>query len=503
MPIKLPNTAELQKLAENCGFELSPDDIDKFRELMKPRMAHLQELETLPDYLPDVKYPRETGVRPEPEDNPYNAWCRKVVVRGADAGKLHGKRIALKDNIMLAQVPMLHGTWIMDGYVPEVDATVVTRILDAGGEIAGKAETECMSHGGGATSTHGEVVNPRKPGYATGGSSSGSAALVAAGEVDMAIGGDQGGSIRGPASFCGVYGMKPTFGLVPFTGVMQYEQTLDHIGPMSATVYDNALLLDVIAGADGIDMRQESHGADDYLSRLEAGIEGMTIGVVKEGFGHAGGEPDVDAKVRKAIDIFANLGAKVHEVSIPMHLQCGAIWGGIGPEAFAVDMVFAKGATTGLKGLYVPSLLAHLADWQARADKLDPSVKVDLLLGRYLHDNFGGRLYGKAQNLRRKVKQDYERALTTCDLLVMPTHSRKAQPYPRPDARKDAQPARAAPGSVNTWAANLTGHPAMSMPCGISEDLPIGLMLTAKDYDEATIYRAARAFEQSGDWKTF
>ena len=167
MPIGLPSAPELQKLAERCGLELSADDVDNFRTLMEPRMAHLQELETLPDYLPEVKYPREPGYRPESEDNPYNAWCREVVVKGASEGKLQGKRIALKDNIMLAQVPMLHGTWVMDGYVPEVDATVVMRILDAGGEIAGKAEPECMSHGGGATSTHGEVVNPRKPGYAT------------------------------------------------------------------------------------------------------------------------------------------------------------------------------------------------------------------------------------------------------------------------------------------------------------------------------------------------
>ena len=500
MPINLPSADELKQLAEVCGFELSPEDIENFHELMKPRMAHFQELEALPDYLPEVKYPREPGVRPDAEDNPFNAWCRKVIVKGAASGKLYGKRIVLKDSIMLAQVPMLHGTWVMDGYVPEVDATVVTRILDAGGEIAGKAETECMSNGGGATSTHGEVANPRKPGYATGGSSSGCAALVAAGEVEMAIGGDQGGSVRGPASFCGVYGMKATFGLVPYTGVMQYEATLDHIGPMTSTVHDNALLLEVIGGADGIDMRQDGHISDRYLDTIDAGIKGLKIGVIKEGFGHAGGDPDVDPAVRKAIDVLAQLGADVNEVSIPMHLQCGAIWGGIGPEAFAVDMVYAKGATTGLKGLYDPSLLSHLADWQARANTLDPGVKVDLLLGLHLHEKHQGRLYGKAQNLRRKVRQDYENALANCDLLVMPTHSRKAQPYPRADAPKMAQPKRENPGSGNTWAANLTGHPAMSMPCGMSDGLPIGLMLTAKDYDEATIYRAAHAFEQSGDW---
>ncbi len=496
MQIRLPNSAELQKLAELCGFELSRDELKSFRELMKPRFEHLQELETLPDYLPEVKYPREPGYRPEPEDNPYNAWCRKVVVKGAASGKLQGKRIALKDNIMLAQVPMMNGTWLFEGYVPEVDATIVTRILDAGGEIAGKAETECLGHGGGASSTHGEVVNPRKPGYATGGSSSGCAALVAAGDVDMAIGGDAGGSVRGPASFCGVYGMKPTFGLVPFTGVNHYEPTLDHMGPMTSTVHDNALLLEVIGGADGIDMLQENRPADAYLDTLDAGVEGLKIGVVKEGFGHPGGEPDVDATVRRAIDILVQLGADIHEVSIPMHRQCGAIWDGIGPEAFAVNMTFSRGAAMGLKGLYVPSLLAQLADWPARANRLDPGVKFDLVLGTYLQANHRGRFYGKAQNLRRKVRHAYENALSAYDLLVMPTNPRKAQPYPRADAAMEAQPGPAVSGSVNTWAANLTGHPAMSLPCGISEDLPVGLMLMARDYDEATIYRAAYAMEQ-------
>ena len=160
----------------------------------------------------------------------------------------------MKDNICLAGVPMMNGASTLEGYVPDVDATVVQRILDAGGTIVGKSVCEyfCFS-GGSHTSSSGPVHNPHRQGYSAGGSSSGSAALVAAGEVPMALGGDQGGSIRMPASFCGIYGMKPTHGLVPYTGIMPIELTIDHTGPMTATVEDNALLLEVLAGPDGLD----------------------------------------------------------------------------------------------------------------------------------------------------------------------------------------------------------------------------------------------------------
>src|SRR5438105_11211482 len=182
-----------------------------------------------------VKYPRTPGYRAEGTENKYNAWYYKSEVQGAPSGKLRGKRIALKDNVCLAGVPMMNGASTMEGYVPDIDATVATRILDAGGTIVGKTVCEyfCFS-GGSHTSATGPVHNPHRMGYSAGGSSSGSAAVVAAGEVPMALGGDQGGSIRIPASFCGIYGMKPTHGVVPSTSIMPTEITLDHTGPMTA-----------------------------------------------------------------------------------------------------------------------------------------------------------------------------------------------------------------------------------------------------------------------------
>ncbi len=167
--------------------------------------------------------------------------------------------MAIKDNVCVAGVPMMNGSATLEGYVPEVDATIVTRTLDAGATIVGKAVCEDLCFSGGShTAATGPVLNPRAPGRSAGGSSCGSAALLAAGEVDLAIGGDQGGSIRMPAGWCGVVGHKPTYGLVPYTGVFPIELTLDHTGPMAATVADVALYLEVLAGADGLDPRQPS-----------------------------------------------------------------------------------------------------------------------------------------------------------------------------------------------------------------------------------------------------
>ncbi|NIT98147.1 MAG: amidase, partial [Actinobacteria bacterium] len=261
----------------------------------------------------------------------YNAWYVKTEVRGKSEGPLAGKRIALKDNVCLAGVPMMNGASTLEGYVPEIDATVVTRILDAGGTIVGKAHCEyfCLS-GGSHTNATGPVENPRKAGHTSGGSSSGSGALVAAGEVDMAIGGDQGGSIRIPASFCGIVGMKPTHGLVPYTGIMPIEMTIDHAGPMTEGVADNALFLEVLAGPDGLDPRQVDVRTEAYTEALGQSIEGLRIGVVSEGFGHAISMPAVDACVDAATPSFEKLGARVERISIPMHLQGPAIWSGIG-----------------------------------------------------------------------------------------------------------------------------------------------------------------------------
>src|SRR5436190_4148569 len=305
MPVTRPTVAQVRALADDLGFTLSDADAQSFLGLMAGTFAAYDAVAAMPDHVPAVRYPRTPGYRPEGAENRYNAWYVKTTVKGAQTGKLAGKTIVLKDNVCLAGVPMMNGASTLEGYVPDVDATIVTRMLDAGGTIVGKAHCEyfCFS-GGSHTCAAGPVPNPRKPGYSAGGSSSGSAVVVATGEADMAIGGDQGGSIRIPAAFSGIYGMKATYGLVPYTGVMPIELTIDHTGPMTANVHDNALLLEVLAGADGLDPRQGALKVAKYTSELDGGVRGLRIGVVKEGFGHPSSEADVDAKVKAGADLF-------------------------------------------------------------------------------------------------------------------------------------------------------------------------------------------------------
>jgi amidase len=499
-----PNIADLRDAAQALGMNPTEDYLRAVEEIVGPLSQAYAALDAMPDELPAVKYPRGPIHRPSAEENPYGAWYVKTSIKGRASGKLAGRRLAIKDNVCVAGVPMMIGADILEGYVPDVDATIVERILDAGGEIAGKAVCEyfCMS-GGSHTSSTGPVHNPHKPGYTTGGSSSGSGALVAAGDVDMAIGGDQAGSIRIPASFCGIVGLKPTFGLVPYTGIAPLEMTIDTCGPMTKTVRDNALLLEVIAGPDGIDSRQRGVPAGEYTNGLEAGIKGMRIGVLKEGFGHVNSEPDVDARVRDAAKRFTSLGATVEDISLPEHLQGFAAWAAVRGDAACVTLLEMNGAGINHEGLYVTSLMQKAMGWRARADDFADTVKIASIFSKYTLHRYGGHFYGKAQNIRRRLRAAYDRALAAHDLLLLPTTPMKATPIPKKGAPPQEVTRRSWEATRNTCPINVTGHPAISVPCGMEDRRPIGLMLVGRHYDETTIYRAAEAFERLGDWATF
>src|SRR5258708_3308957 len=376
----------------------------------------------MPDEVPPVKYPRTPGYRPSPEENPRNAWYRKSTVKGAASGKLKGKTVALKDNIMLAGVPMMNGSATLEGYVPDFDATIVTRMLDAGAEIAGKVHCEsfCIS-GGSHTNSTGPVHNPHKMGYSAGGSSSGSGVVVALGEVDMAIGGDQGGSIRMPSSFFGIYGMKPTWGLVPYTGVMRTGLLVDHTGPMTATVADNALVLEVLAGDDGYDPRIKARKVEEYTKARGAGVKGLKIAVLKEGFEQVGAEPAVNESVREAVKRFRGLGASVEDVSIPMHIMGPAIWTPIGAEGIAQTMMFSDGYVLSRSDLYSTSLMDFHRGWRRQADSLSETTKLMLMFGTYINNNFRPRYHGKPLNIPPPLTAPYYQLLAYYHLLLMPT----------------------------------------------------------------------------------
>lgn len=502
MSVSLPTPDQLRAVAAQCGLSLTSDDVVSFLGLMRGSIDAYNVVAAMPDELPAVTYPRTPGYAPAPEDNPRNAWYRKTSVKGAPKGKLKGRTVALKDNIMLAGVPMMNGSATLEGFVPDFDATVVTRMLDAGAEIVGKTHCEnfCMS-GGSHTNAIGAVHNPHKMGYSAGGSSSGSAVVVALGEADMAIGGDQGGSIRMPSSFSGTYGMKPTWGLVPYTGVMPIEIVIDHTGPMTANVADNALLLEVIAGDDGYDPRIKAPKVEQYTKALGKGVKGLKIAVVEEGFQQPGAEADVNESVREAAKRLRGLGATVDNVSIPIHLSGLPIWTPIGVEGMTQTMMFGDGYGLSRMDLYSNAMMDFHRGWRRQADALSETTKLMLLLGTYINNVYGPKYYGKAINLSRRYAAGYDKVLADYDLLLMPTTPMKATPLPGPDASREEYVQRAFEMIVNTAPFDVTHHPAMSIPCGMSNGLPVGLMLVGRHFDEMTIYRAAHAFEQAGDWK--
>jgi amidase len=448
-----------------------------------------------------VKYPRGPGYRPPAEENRLNAWYWKCSIKGAPAGKLAGKKIAMKDNVCVAGIPMMNGSNVLEGYVPDVDATIVTRILDAGGEIVGKAVCEHLCFSGGShTSDTGPVLNPHNPQRSAGGSSSGSAALVAGRECDMAIGGDQGGSIRIPSAYSGAVGHKPTYGLVPYTGVFPIELTLDHTGPIARSAADCALLLEVIAGPDGLDPRQSAAiRTEPYTQKLTGTAQALKVGIVKEGFGWPNSEPDVDAMVRDAAQRLSRAGAAVSEISVPLHRDGSHIWNAIAVEGATMLMVAGNSMGTNWKGHYTTSLLDFYGrSRRMRANDLSETVKLVILLGQYMQDNYQGRYYAKAQNLARVLRAAYDDALRNVDLLLMPTLPLKATPLPPPSASREDYVARALEMIANTCPFDVTGHPAITVPCGMSNGLPVGMMLIGRHFEDGTVLGAADAFQRLG-----
>lgn len=503
MPVEPPTPSDLARVAAEYGFELTAEQAAEYAELAGPTLEAFARLDELAAPTLPVRYPRTPGYRPRPEDNPHGGWAWRCAVRGADEGPLVGKRVGIKDNTCVAGVPMLNGSPIMEGYVPREDATVITRLLDAGAEIVGKTAVPAFCFDGGGLTGYPEPqpTNPYDSAYLCGSSSNGSAVVVMTGQADLALGGDQGGSIRMPASWSGCCGIKATHGLVPYTGIFPIERTLDHTGPMARTVADCALMLQVLAGPDGLDPRQVDVRTDDYTAAIGQadgqGLGGLRIGVLREGFGISGAsEPDVDEAVRAAAETLARNGARVDEVSVPMHADGLAIWNAIAIEGATDLMVRGNAFGTNASGHYTVDLVDFYSRARrTRAGDYSPTVKITVLLGAYLAQRYGHHYYAKAQNLARELRARYAEALEDFDVLVMPTTAMKAMP--RPPERTLAATLASALGNLhNTAPFDVTGNPAMSVPCGVSEGRPVGLMIVGRHWDERTVLRVSHAYER-------
>lgn len=499
MTLRRPSVDEIARVAESIGISLSEPDCRSYLNLMEGCLEAYGEVDAIAKPLLQPHYPRGRSWRRDTHEDPLNAWIVKTEIHGSPCGKLAGRRVAIKDNIFVAGIPLENGSELLRGYIPDADATVVTRVLDAGAIIAGKTRCECFCASCASfTAAGGPVHNPHRMGYSAGGSSSGSAAVVAAGEVELAIGTDQGGSIRVPAALCGSVGLKPTYGLVPYSGIVPTELTLDHAGPITSTVADNALMLEVLAGPDGLDPRQRvpAQCVHDYTKALGRSLDGMRIGLLTEGFDMPGQDSLMADQVKETALRLTALGAVVEPVSVPLHRIGAKIWLPIILEG-SIDLMFTQGGMgMNWTGPFVASYSDRLAGWRHQTERLPEVLKVLMVAGRWFSGTYHGHYYGKAQNAARALRSAYDAALVGHDVLLMPTVLSPASPHPEKNAGREKQFARAVEGTPNAAPFDVTGHPAISVPCTEIDGLPVGVMLVGRHFGEHDLYRAASALER-------
>ena len=420
-----------------------------------------------------------------------NLFITETEIAGADEGPLAGKTVAVKDNISTEGIRTTCGSAMLDDYVPPYDATVVERLGEAGADVVGKANMDEFGMGTTTeTSAFGATKNPVDPERVPGGSSGGSAAAVAAGEADLALGSDTGGSVRCPAAFCGVVGIKPTYGLVSRYGLVAYANSLEQIGPIANTVEDAAALLDAIAGPDPNDATTREAGADsNYAAAADGDVEGLTVGVPTELFD--GADEGVVEAVEAAIDDLEAQGAETVEVSLPSVEHAVEAY-------YVIAMSEASSNLARFDGVRYGHSAGHEGNWnetfaKTREEGFGAEVKRRILLGTYaLSAGYHDKYYKKAQDARAWIRQDFEATFEEVDVIASPTMPVK--PFELGEGLED--PLKLYLADANTTPVNLANLPAISVPAGKSEGLPVGLQLIGPQFGEETIVRAASAVEE-------
>lgn len=414
---------------------------------------------------------------------------------GTPLGPLDGIPIALKDNLCTRGIETTCSSQILAGYRPPYDATVVTRLREAGAVLTGKTNLDEFAMGSSTeNSAYGPTRNPWDPSRVPGGSSGGSAAAVAAGSAFAALGSDTGGSIRQPASLCGVVGVKPTYGLVSRYGLIAFGSSLDQIGPFTRSVADAVAVLDVIAGHDPLDATSWRGEYPDAGAMLDAGVEGMRIGVIRELRGD-GYEPDVLAATSATLDALAEAGAEVVEVSIPTCDVALSTYYLIAPAEASANLARFDGIRYGLR---VEGATAEEMMARTRAEGFGPEVTRRILLGTYaLSAGYYDAFYGQAQKVRTLLTREFAAAYAKVDVLVSPTSPTTAFEL---DA-KTSDPLAMYLSDVCNIPANLAGHPAMTVPVGLDRrGLPIGFQVMAPALGEATMFRVAAEVERRAEF---
>ena len=419
------------------------------------------------------------------------------LVAGGTQSPLAGVPVALKDNLCVEGDPCTCASRMLADFVPPYTATAVRRLLDAGAVPVGRTNMDEFAMG---SSTENSVAGPTRNPWdltrAPGGSSGGSAAAVAAGVVPVALGSDTGGSIRQPAAFCGVVGLKPTYGRVSRYGLVAFASSLDQIGPFARTVRGAAATLQVIAGHDPLDSTSLADPVPDYLTDLDEPLAGLRIGVVADHF-DVGLDADVATAVKDAIEVYRFLGAETVDIELPHNKYSVATYYLVAPSEASSNLARFDGVHYGHRAETYSSL-DELYE-KSRGEGFGDEVKRRIMLGTYaLSSGYYDAFYKQAMQVRRLIRRDYDAAFEQCDVITGPVTPTAA--FAIGELADD--PLAMYLSDAYTIGANLAGLPALSLPCGFTKGLPVGMHLLAKPLAEPTLLRAARMYEAETDWHT-
>ena len=416
--------------------------------------------------------------------------------KGEKLGRLAGVPIAIKDNLCRRGWTTSCASRMLENFTAPYDAHVVRRLLEADAVLIGRTNLDEFAMGSSCENSAFQVTrNPWDFDRSPGGSSGGSAAAVAARMTPLALGSDTGGSIRQPASFCGIVGMKPTYGRVSRYGLVAFASSLDQIGPFATTVTDAALLLEAIAGYDPADSTSVNQPLPPYRESLEQPLDGLRIGLVREHFAE-GLDDEVEQAVQSAVDVYRGLGAQVVEVNLPHQQYCVAVYYIVAPSEASSNLARYDGVHYGHRTENQQDLIDLYA--ASRGEGFGSEVKRRIMLGTYaLSSGYYDAFYNKALQVRRLIRRDFDQAFQQVDVILSPT-------APRPAFRIGElvnDPLAMYLNDIYTLSANLAGLPGISIPCGVSgSGLPIGLQLLAPPFEEQRLLRSARMYERETDW---
>jgi amidase/aspartyl-tRNA(Asn)/glutamyl-tRNA(Gln) amidotransferase subunit A len=489
---------EVRALADAFDLAVGREEAEQLSQLINPRLAVLEVVEDMPlrtERSPDVV--REWWRPDVGSDNSVVTECH--VPPPPDASDLlDGVSVGIKDTIPVAGIPMTCGSDVMRGYVPSTDATVVRRLRSTGATIRAKTNLDEFGSGGQGTNGYrGPIPNPYDPERTAGGSSGGSAVAVATDQVDLGIGSDTGGSVRIPAAYCGIVGLKPTYGLVPTRGAVENTYALDHVGPMAMSVAGVARALEAVAGKEAGDPAsmqaagRDGYDAGGYLDAVERGSPGrdVRVGVLEHGF-EGETSPEVADRVRSVLDRVVDAGATAQPVSIEGHEYTRAVKNTLTFVDHAAHWR-DSGAPYRRGGLVDGAYQTAFARRTSGGGRdLNPHLKARILTGAALVDRYRGRRYTRALACVEVFQRELKRALSSVDVLVTPTTPKSAPKLENtPPAYDYAQNARLL---------NLTGHPAVTLPAGTVDGLPVGLQLVGDAFDESRLLGVAALVEDIG-----